>query len=668
MKKVKISLLVVIGMFLCFLYQGNLHAQEQAIKDKKNEEEISNEEIDTTFAVIEEDGSITFHESPFETYEPDYYEVVREIGTKEDVVGEYDTKEEAQKDVDTKKKARSVGDYSVRDAYNTRAGTYSVAHLKGTFYYNNLVTGLQDIFAGGSASDAAYLSTNANGTVRVKVANTVLDVPAANVSLVEYTSSTPTSHYIVTNGRLMHVYYYDNMAASASNWIGYQPSYLNANTKYYSYDGNYFYTSYTKMIDDYRSGVTTNAINARLPYYNYYEYLSHRSISNFTAADLNNYFISKKGSGLTSAMRNQGQAFINAQNKYGVNASLMYGTAINESGWGTSDYSLDRNNLFGHNAVDSNPNLATHYATLEDCIKAHAFSYISSGYLNPADYRYRGPHLGNKYAGVSSKYASDPYTGEKKAYFSYEINEYTNKNDYNKYTIGVTNEHAYVYNSTSSSKKALYSTGTNRNQALANFPMIILGKETGADGAQYYKIQSDTPLNSARTEVVANGEYDYSRDYGYILASKVSICNSGSRVLSSLGLLTSGDTVSGFTVGTDISTIASKINANSAGAFVSIKNGSGQTITSGKVGTGMKLTIKEDEETQTYDILVRGDVNGDGKISSLDYASIKNHILKIKSIQGIYNTASDVNRDGKISSLDYALVKNAILNISNIAQ
>lgn len=655
------------SFFLLFTLNSPIKAQDDNSESIENIEDVTQEELNTQFTVINEDGSISIHESKFETYEPDYYEVVQTLDNQKEVIGTYESKLEAEEVIQTKEMSRSVGEFSVQDAFDARQGVYNVARLKGTFYFVNSITNAKDIFAGGSASDAAYLSTNGDGTVKVKVASTIVNVPAANVTLVDYSSGVPTSHYIVENGRLKHVYYYNNMGASSSNWVGYQPPYLKANTKYFSYDGNYFYTDYKQMIDDYRNATYSHAINSNSPFYNYYEYLSHRTVSNFTASDLNNYFLSIKGN-ITSKMKDQGQAFVNAQNQYGVNASLMYGTAVNESGWGTSTFSLERNNLFGHKASDTNPNDAARYSSVEECIKKHAYEYISVGYLDPNDYRYRGPHLGNKYSGVSSKYASDPYTGEKKAYFSYEINEFTKKNDYNKYTIGITSGRNAVYNSTKD-KKVLYYTGTGSyGNGLSNFPLVILGTETGTDGLQYYKIQSDAPLNDVRSKIDPYREYSFSRDYAYIPVSQVVIPNIGGNVLVRSGYTVSGSNVSGFVEGSDVSLIINKIRSIDATSFVSIKNANGKSITSGRVSSGMIITLNENGQEKTYNIIIRGDVNGDGKISSLDYATIKNHILKIKTITGVYSNASDVNLDGKISSLDYALIKNHILKISNIQQ
>ena len=79
-------------------------------------------------------------------------------------------------------------------------------------------------------------------------------------------------------------------------------------------------------------------------------------------------------------------------------------------------------------------------------------------------------------------------------------------------------------------------------------------------------------------------------------------------------------------------------------------------------GDSIKLNINNLKEYE-YAISVLGDVNGDGKISALDYVKIKNHIMKTNLISSdVYLTSADVNDDGKISALDYVRIKNRIMN------
>ena len=52
---------------------------------------------------------------------------------------------------------------------------------------------------------------------------------------------------------------------------------------------------------------------------------------------------------------------------------MMFAVALNESGYGQSEYALTNYNLFGHAAYDENPDSATTYKSLEDCIYQHAY-------------------------------------------------------------------------------------------------------------------------------------------------------------------------------------------------------------------------------------------------------------------------------------------------------
>lgn len=81
-----------------------------------------------------------------------------------------------------------------------------------------------------------------------------------------------------------------------------------------------------------------------------------RTPSNATAEDIEKMLAGTKLAGL-------GQAFVDAEKTYGVNALYMMGLAAEESGYGTSNYAVKRNNLYGWGAVDSNPDLAKHFET-----------------------------------------------------------------------------------------------------------------------------------------------------------------------------------------------------------------------------------------------------------------------------------------------------------------
>ena len=88
------------------------------------------------------------------------------------------------------------------------------------------------------------------------------------------------------------------------------------------------------------------------------------------------------------------------------------------------------------------------------------------------------------------------------------------------------------------------------------------------------------------------------------------------------------------------------------------------------IATGDKLiTYKSDGSIYTqYDVVIYGDVNGDGRITSLDMLYIKRHILDIKILSGSYLLAADANRDNKVTSVDMLYIKRHILDIKYIQQ
>lgn len=59
---------------------------------------------------------------------------------------------------------------------------------------------------------------------------------------------------------------------------------------------------------------------------------------------------------------------------------------------------------------------------------------------------------------------------------------------------------------------------------------------------------------------------------------------------------------------------------------------------------------------------IKGDVNGDGKITSSDYVLIKNHIMGVTILDEKAKACADYNEDGQITSSDYVLIKNYIMN------
>ena len=469
--------------------------------------------------------------------------------------------------------------------------------------YVDAVTGESGYTNGYYAADAAFLGYE-NGKVKFMLSGVVGLVNASEVEVLDATEDWYVSFYRCEQGVLKHYIknsMYGNSYSSAIT-VGEMQSYMKNNEYYYSYDGHYFYTDYIDMLDDYLNGTRANAINADEPYYNYYQFVSNRSKTGFTADDINNYVKYYLGSSYTSAktkMYQMGQYYIQYQNQYGANALAVFGVSANESDFGTSNIAKTKNNLFGHNAVDSDPDMANGYSSPQNSIKDHAKYYVNLWYSTPKYSTYHGSFLGDKASGMLS-YASDPYWGEKAAHWAWSLDIYTKgKSDVGSETLVFKSQGAVnVRKEPSTTSTVLYTTPANENMSF-----VLLGevKGTTVSGSNvWYKIQLDTPLTSNRSSIDYSGTgYSFENSYGYIHSS----------LLSKNGYITDS--------GTD-----------------------------------------DDSSQITYK---KGDVNNNGKIDAADYLMVMDTILGKYSMSDQQKKAADVNGNGKIDAADYLMIMDYIL-------
>lgn len=60
-----------------------------------------------------------------------------------------------------------------------------------------------------------------------------------------------------------------------------------------------------------------------------------------------------------------------------------------------------------------------------------------------------------------------------------------------------------------------------------------------------------------------------------------------------------------------------------------------------------------------------GDVNGDGKVNSMDYILVRKHILGVSKLSGDQLTKADASNDGKVNSMDYITIKKIIIGLTS---
>ncbi|MBQ1507799.1 MAG: glucosaminidase domain-containing protein, partial [Erysipelotrichaceae bacterium] len=389
--------------------------------------------------------------------------------------------------------------------------------------YTSLYRGEEGEINGCYGIDALYGSTSYDGnTVTFYISGDYGSADLEEVILHPFEElSARLSMYTVKAGNLEHDVktqlkqdYY-----SISVTLDEAPDYLEEGKTYYSYDGHYFYEDFHLMSDDLRKNVRDHAVNAEDPYYNYYQYLSHRTKTRYEAEEIFDHF-SKTLSidGRLHTYRdmshdnandevNRSQyygvlpAFFEYQDIYGANALMMLSLSINESSYGKSQRAYTRNNLFGHAAYDSDEErYASRYKDVETSVYSHAKYYISDSYSNSLKRTYNGSFFGNKASGMNVMYSTDPYWGEKAAANYYRLDNEISGKDRDVYAIGIIEDltRMPVYRDPSCSS-VLFTLRT-----LSDFAFILL-----EDLGSVYKVQVDPSFHEDYT-------YDYETSVGYL--------------------------------------------------------------------------------------------------------------------------------------------------------
>ena len=147
------------------------------------------------------------------------------------------------------------------------------------------------------------------------------------------------------------------------------------------------------------------------------------------------------------------------------------------------------------------------------------------------------------------------------------------------------------------------------------------------------------------------------------------VTNNGTNYyINKLGVKNNSGYINGISLGATASSITSKL---SQAKSVSIVNSSGKNITgSTKLGTGSIITVTDlDGKTKyNYTVVMYGDVNGDGAITSADYIMIKNYIMGKNKLSSAALKGADPNRSNSVNSADYITIKNYIMGKVNINQ
>ena len=121
-------------------------------------------------------------------------------------------------------------------------------------------------------------------------------------------------------------------------------------------------------------------------------------------------------------------------------------------------------------------------------------------------------------------------------------------------------------------------------------------------------------------------------------------------------------------LGTNVNTLITNMTKQYNTVSVNIKDRSGNTKNQGTIVTGDKVTLSSNDKSKSLEIVIYGDVDGNGTITVTDLLFVQKHILGFTKLTGSFLTAADVNKDSKVNVLDILFIQKHLLNINYISQ
>jgi hypothetical protein len=96
----------------------------------------------------------------------------------------------------------------------------------------------------------------------------------------------------------------------------------------------------------------------------------------------------------------------------------------------------------------------------------------------------------------------------------------------------------------------------------------------------------------------------------------------------------------------------------------------GLLIENGNVGTGSKVQLLNSINSidDSLDVIIRGDITGDGIINLADLVSAKQHLLKIALLEGVFKKAGQIYNEDSISISSLLAIKKSALGLVTINQ
>jgi beta-N-acetylglucosaminidase len=170
--------------------------------------------------------------------------------------------------------------------------------------------------------------------------------------------------------------------------------------------------------------------------------------------------------------------------------------------------------------------------------------------------------------------------------------------------------------------------------------------------------------NTVKISVTAqNGN---KRTYKLTIVRGASSGNSTSEASFNGGYVIGDDYITGVAVSTTVSSFISNLGCTNG--TVKIIDSSDAEKTSGNIATGDTVKITVSGNTETYKVVIYGDVNGDGSITALDLLRVQKYLIGSIKLKGAYLTAANIKKSGSPSALDLLKIQKYIMGAASIEQ
>ena len=175
-----------------------------------------------------------------------------------------------------------------------------------------------------------------------------------------------------------------------------------------------------------------------------------------------------------------------------------------------------------------------------------------------------------------------------------------------------------------------------------------------------YTVSYSNHINpgTATVTITGKGYYTGSRKINFTI-NKPAVKLPTQATSSKVSIDQSGNIARSIKSGTNVNSLLQSINEKQ---YCEIRKNNVKQSGNVSVGTGMQLcVINNNKVVKSYNIIVTGDTNGDGKTNITDLIAVKQSILGRSSLSNIQKQAADMNNDGKVNITDFIKVKAKIL-------